>query len=593
MGDECMYKKILISVVLCILFLSAVMTTAYAKEPASAASGGSYFKVTSSTLNMRKAPNTSASVVEELKKGAVVQRADAKRYIGNSQAWYKVKSINSGKTGYVVVKYITKTTAPDYSRLKSISADKGMLSPAFSPDRLKYELYLDSSLNEFTLSYGRWSTAAVTVKVDGAALSGSHPKITFRAGGKITLTSVSGGKTSVYEITMKREKADASKLKGISVKGVKFSFKTDTLKYNISIPYKIFESTVTLQKCNYYATTEITANGEKCEDGYLPLFVGKNIVTVTCTSPLGEKTVYTLTITRAKPSADEKETMSPLERRFVETAFQLLPARNPFVLAYEEATGRNIKTYSVTKNGSTISGVPFEYGGGGDYLGFASRWWSKTGVARYPVGGMDCAEYMHWIYKQLGYDVETSSSGLFLSGVVGRERKLPGIPTHKVITTLKDAKIGDITYNSENFTYTSGHGNHTSMFLGTARKLGIEDTIRKYYKNFPVDAYLVIDVGWADGTYYHNMIRKLNVAGRDDLGGVGIQFFTSIKQNGKYIYKSPYLSSKKSYSWKDPKSGQTFGVAANLERNGRLMQYKPNSNVKYIMNLSRPIKRND
>lgn len=167
---------------------------------------------------------------------------------------------------------------------------------------------------------------------------------------------------------------------------------------------------------------------------------------------------------------------------------------------------------------------------------------------------------------------------------------------HKVITSLENARIGDIAYNSQDYSYTSGHGNHTAMFLGTARKLGIEDTIRKYYRDFPIDAYLMIDVGWADGTYYHNMIKKVGTKGRSDLGGVGIQFFTSIKSNnGKYIYSSPYRSKKKSYAWKDGQTGQTFSIAANLERNKRPMQYKPSkkSAVQYVMNLSRPIRRND
>ena len=147
-----------------------------------------------------------------------------------------------------------------------------------------------------------------------------------------------------------------------------------------------------------------------------------------------------------------------------------------------------------------------------------------------------------------------------------------------MITSLKDAKIGDIAYNSKDFTYRSGHGCHTAMFIGTARQLGIEDTIRKYYRDFPVDAYLLIDIGWADGSYYHSMLKKAGIKGRIDLGGVGIQFFTSIKgNNGKYIYKSPYLSKKKSFSWKDSKTGYTFSIAANLERNRRLMQYKPSS----------------
>jgi hypothetical protein len=49
--------------------------------------------------------------------------------------------------------------------------------------------------------------------------------------------------------------------------------------------------------------------------------------------------------------------MTPLERRFLETAFRLLPERHPFLLAYEEATGRDIDSYVAQKKGVRLSGV--------------------------------------------------------------------------------------------------------------------------------------------------------------------------------------------------------------------------------------------
>jgi hypothetical protein len=165
--------------------------------------------------------------------------------------------------------------------------------------------------------------------------------------------------------------------------------------------------------------------------------------------------------------------MSKLERKFVEQGLRLLPYDHPFVLAYEQTYGVDIKSYTATVRGVTVSGVPFQFGGDGEFIGFSDRWWSRTGDGQYPVGGLDCAEYLVWIYKQLGYEVPDSSTGLFFAGKSGVLRKLPGIREHYVIPSFEDALIGDVAYNSENYSYRSGHGSHTEMFLGTANKLGI------------------------------------------------------------------------------------------------------------------------
>ena len=153
---------------------------------------------------------------------------------------------------------------------------------------------------------------------------------------------------------------------------------------------------------------------------------------------------------------------------------------------------------------------------------------------------------MAWIYKQLGYEVPSASNALFFSGKTGTWRKLPDGPNHRVITKLSDAKIGDICYNSAKQIYQSGHGSHTTMFLGTVKQLGIAKTIRKYYKNFPTNAYLMIDVGWADGTYYYNMMKRAGITGRRSMCGSDYRFFPSERARiGKYIYKRARIRAEK------------------------------------------------
>lgn len=292
---------------------------------------------------------------------------------------------------------------------------------------------------------------------------------------------------------------------------------------------------------------------------------------------------YTYVKTRTQP-------ITAFERAIVEQGFRLLPYDHPFLIAYERTYNVKIDSYVAQIGGVTVSGIPFHFGGKGNYEGFNDKWWTRTGVGRYPVRGLDCAKYLSWIYRQLGIQVADTSTSLFFSGKYGVERRLPGIRPHLVLRSLEEAMIGDIAYNSERQNYSSGHGSHVQMYLGTANILGISDELKKMYPNFPCDAHLVLDCGWSDGEYYYNLMRKLKVPNpRRGMAGVGVQFFTSIKSGGAYLYKSP----KNVYAWKNPQTQNTFRIESRLEKNGRLLQYKPQSKAEFIINISRPIQRPD
>lgn len=484
----------------------------------------------------------------------------------------------------------------------SVPEKEGVFLKPLSPDEFKYELYLKKNTKKLNLEFGTINKydPNYTLYVDKTAYMKDewlveYPTLNVEKAKTITLTTRLGEHTFKYTITLRRETEDSAKLTKLSLSGIKLKpeFNKNTKKYTANVPWSDYETSLTVKLAEKYSSYKVTRNGSKVDEKEIPLAVGKNTITVEVTSLLGSVTKYVVEVTRAKPSTSDKNKMSSLEKKLVEQAFRLLPERHPFKLAYEEAHNVKIKTYTATKNGIKVSGVPFEFGGGGNYMGFNSRWWNKTSVSQYPVGGLDCAKYMQWIYKQVGMSVPSISNTLFFSGKEGEKRVING-RSHLVIPSFSEAKIGDIAYNSKLYTYASGHGSHTAMFLGTARKLGIASTIKKYYRNFPVDAYLTIDVGWSDGKYYYNMMKKLGVSGRSSMCGVGVQFFPSVRNSdGSYRYKSPHRSSKPAYSWRDSKSGQTFTVDATLERNGRYFQHKVGSGVKNIMNLSRPIVRYD
>lgn len=288
-----------------------------------------------------------------------------------------------------------------------------------------------------------------------------------------------------------------------------------------------------------------------------------------------------------RPALAASNTMTWFEKKIVETGFRLLPEKHPFVQAYEEVYDVDIESFVTNVYGLPLSGVPFEFGGKGDFIGFNEDWWKPTGNAKYPVKGIDCAEFVVWIYRQLGYTLPDSSAGLFLSGVEGVERKLPGVRKHLVIPSFEDALIGDVCYNSQDGRYRSGHGSHTQMFLGTADKIGITEALQRFYPDFPGDAYLVLDCGFSDGGYYFLTTEKLAPdSARTTMAGVGVQFFSSIKNGGEVIYQSP---TDRYVYWEY----YHFIVNSWMESCGRHLQYDPEATVDYPMNIARPMHRPD
>ena len=566
-----------------------------------AAPAKTYYKITADTVKLRKSPSFSAKYSDQLEEGQIVY-SQSKTITKGGIKWTKITvDEDGGKTGYIALKYMKKIKTPAASTLRQLSLykDSGRLSEDFVYSDKKLTAYIPNDAVNVKLRFSRRSDdCKITVYVDGAEYNPGTEltkSVTVPIGAEsqeIRLVSEKGGESTVYKIALIRDSEDMARLEKLSLSNMKIKFDKDTLTYNVKVKSSVYETELQYKPAYAGSKVTVTSNKEGVDGNNVPLYTGKNVNTVTVTSPLGTtEAKYKIVVTRAKGKTNGK--MTKLEKQFVETSFQLLPDRHPFKLAYEAAHGVKIKTYKKRVNGYVISGVPFQFGGSANMKGFSSNWWTKKSDPDYPVGGLDCARYLSWIYKQLGYEVPSVSATLFFSGKMGTSRTIKGI-RHKVITSLKDAKIGDVCYNSKTQSYRSGHGSHTTMFLGTARKLGIEKTIKKYIRNFPVDKYLMIDVGWADGGYYYNMMKRAGISGRKSMCGVGIQFFPSVKaQNGKWVYSSPYRTGRKTYAWKDPKTKQTFAIGYGLEKYGRRCQYKTGTKIKNVLNISRPIIRTD
>ena len=282
--------------------------------------------------------------------------------------------------------------------------------------------------------------------------------------------------------------------------------------------------------------------------------------------------------------------MTAFERKVIEQGFRLLPYDHPFVVAYERTYGVKIDSYTKEINGKIVSGIPYQFGGKYSAAGFSDLWWTPTEDANYPLVGLDCSGYVAWIYAQLGYQIPIGSAGQFFAGKTGALRLLDGVQPHLVIPSFEQALIGDIAYNSAKFTYTSGDSSHVQLYIGTADKLGITAELQKLMPKFPGDAHLVLDCGWADGTAYYTQMKNIGVKkARKDMGGVGVQFFTSIKAGSKYLYRAP----RKTYKWKNSDTKNTYRIDSVLETKKRYLQHNAKLKIQNTMNLSRPIIRTD
>jgi hypothetical protein len=62
----------------------------------------------------------------------------------------------------------TAVPQPDLPKLTSLAVSDGVLCPSFTPDTLKYDIYLYESENEFSLDYTAAQDAAAEIKSNGA-----------------------------------------------------------------------------------------------------------------------------------------------------------------------------------------------------------------------------------------------------------------------------------------------------------------------------------------------------------------------------------------------------------------------------------------
>lgn len=526
-----------------------------------------YYEVKETSIPMHVEDSHFSECIATLLKGEIVERTDGRSFVNDKVTWIPVKVLSTGEEGYIRRKS-TDIIELDASSIGNITLTGQKLFPKFDPRIYEYTVY-DANVNEIEIqSYVINKNSDVDIITDENS---------------IQVISTLDDNQKVYTINVIEKYTKMPKLKKVKFSGITINDEGTV------VPFSKMETTLTYTTDNPHNILTVTNNGEEVHPSRIPLYIGENEIIMSISSPTDYVYEERITITRSNPSKEDEIKLSSFEKKIIEAGLSVLPERHPFVLAYESTYKKDIKSYTSNKNGVSVSGIPYQWGGNATHKGFSDKWWNPTKSYNYPAIGTDCAKMLHWIYRNAGYVVRNSSAAIFLQGKEGVSRKLPGVKEHKVIPSIEKAKIGDVSYMSSNYKYISGSGSHIAMFIGTARKLGIADELRKYYPDFPVDAYLVLEQGYSDNQYYQPILKEMGIEKRTTLCGVGIQFHSSLIENGEYLYKSPYYSFKDSYTWTDSKTGYTFEITSEFDVVNRLMQYKSDSEISPKPNISRPV----
>lgn len=194
------------------------------------------------------------------------------------------------------------------AKLNSLIPSTGGLNPSFSPDQQIYSMNVPSDVDVIRFTpLASDSDAEITINgklvMNGEESSAIHLQ---NGENKVSIiVTAQDGSTKEYTVNINREVSSDARLGKIEFTDVSIRpvFNPETHTYTGTALPTVTSTTVTANTSDSNATMEI--NGVSVSNGVptpLDLQVGTNIVEVTVTSPVGVKSSYTFSITRAGSS---------------------------------------------------------------------------------------------------------------------------------------------------------------------------------------------------------------------------------------------------------------------------------------------------
>ncbi|WP_027085625.1 InlB B-repeat-containing protein [Cohnella panacarvi] len=205
--------------------------------------------------------------------------------------------------------------ASNNAQLSVLSVDQGVLSPAFSPSGLNYDVELDDTVSTLNISFAG-TDPSQEISVTGAVYQSVTDAVyTYRASEliigstpiRINVTAEDGSE-NVYTVNVNRVSGSNADLSGIVLSGGTLNpvFASEKTDYVSNVGNGVTSLTVTANVSDPRAT--ITINGRLAANGLasdaIHLDVGRNELTLVVTARDGLTTkTYTIVVTRASSSS--------------------------------------------------------------------------------------------------------------------------------------------------------------------------------------------------------------------------------------------------------------------------------------------------
>ncbi len=196
---------------------------------------------------------------------------------------------------------------PDLSNLLTSA---GTLTPVFSPGAVTYNVVVQNSVNNITVTPTAANSSA-TITVNNATVASGNPSAALPLIVGVNVISVVvtefDGTNKLYTVIVKRAASANADLCGISLSNgtLSPSFNSNTTSYAVAVGNSVSPIFITPVSCDPAATIVINGGNVIATivsgnvSPAIPLIVGSNPITLQVTAPDGTVKIYSIFVTRA------------------------------------------------------------------------------------------------------------------------------------------------------------------------------------------------------------------------------------------------------------------------------------------------------
>ncbi|RYF56366.1 MAG: cadherin-like beta sandwich domain-containing protein, partial [Comamonadaceae bacterium] len=295
--------------------LAALSLSSGTLSPVFAAGTTSYTaSVPFTTTSLTVTPTTAVGTASVTVNGVATASGNASGAIALAVGANTITTVVTAQNGttrtYTVT--VNRAAASSNNFLSALSLSSGTLAPAFAAGTTSYTASVGNATTSLTVTPTvADATASVTVNGVATASGNASGAIALNVGSNTITTVVTaqdGSTTKTYTVTVTRAASSNNNLSALSLSSGTLSpaFDPATITYAASLATGVSSITVTPTVTD--PTASITVNGvavtSGAASGAMAMSLGSNTVTVVVTAQNGAAKTYSVTVTRALPSAN-------------------------------------------------------------------------------------------------------------------------------------------------------------------------------------------------------------------------------------------------------------------------------------------------